>query len=568
MSGSARLANELWRLACLAPAQRFARALERPRAVQEGVLRSILRRNARCELGRRHGFAAIASVDEFLERVPLCRYDDLSGPIERIRSGARGILSASRVERLVPSSGSTAAAKLLPFTRALRSELHRAIAPWIADLLARRELRAGRAFWSISPPLAPQRAEGVPIGFADDSEYLGPGLRALLGRALAVPADVARFREIEAFRYAVLLHLLRARDLALVSVWHPSYFTLLLRALAEHWERLLDDVRRGSCRPPGVESAPGGGAAVGDLRPLARRADELRAAGPQAIAALWPGLRLVSCWGDGPARGAFEELRRLLPDLELQPKGLIATEAFVSLPFRGARPLALRSHFFEFHDARGRALGVEDLEPGGEYSVVVTTGGGLYRYRLGDRVRVEGFLARTPSLAYVGRDDGVVDLRGEKLSDGFVGRQLERLRASAGAPPAFAMLAPIEGEGGPGYALFVETGGELAPMLALDLEALLQENPHYRWCRQLGQLAAPRVFRIAHGAHAAYCERRRSLGAKLGDVKPVSLDALPGWERWFQGAWAEPGPVRHGPSTSRPAPLNGLPPATGVPSAP
>ena len=77
------------------------------------------------------------------------------------------------------------------------------------------------------------------------------------------------------------------------------------------------------------------------------------------------------------------------------------------------------------------------------------------RYRLGDRVRVNAFVGHTPSLEFLGRDDQVQDLRGEKLSESFVAGVLHNILASVSPPPTFAMLAP-ESAGVPRYTLFVE----------------------------------------------------------------------------------------------------------------
>ena len=51
----------------------------------------------------------------------------------------------------------------------------------------------------------------------------------------------------------------------------------------------------------------------------------------------------------------------------------------------------------------------------------------MYRYRLGYRVLVDDFVYRTPSVQFVGRDDKVSDLFGEKLSDGFVAGVIDQL---------------------------------------------------------------------------------------------------------------------------------------------
>ena len=66
--------------------------------------------------------------------------------------------------------------------------------------------------------------------------------------------------------------------------------------------------------------------------------------------------------------------------LGLQGKGLIATEAFVSLPLLpDCDPvLAVNSHFFEFNDTEtGDIRLAHEVEEGKVYSVIVTTGGGL-----------------------------------------------------------------------------------------------------------------------------------------------------------------------------------------------
>jgi hypothetical protein len=543
VSRRARLSNGLLCFASRARHRRFVAALDEPERAQAEVLAEILRANRASEPGRRFGFAELGSPTAFSARVPLHEHADLAGALERIRAGQRGVLTAARVERLIPTSGSSGARKLVPCTRALLAQFRRALGPWLVDLYARRALRAGRAYWAVSPALPEERDGPVPVGFADDGEYLGRLGRALLAPGLAVAGEVRHVHDPEAFRYAVLLQLLAARDLALISVWHPSYLTRLLDALPAHWERLLSDLAHGGLRPPGALSEPLRRRLAARLAPDRSRAAELAALGPEAPAALWPRLALVSAWGDAAAAGALAELRARLPGVELQPKGLIATEAFVSVPFAGARPLALRSHFFEFLDAAGRARGAGELEARGEYALVVTTGGGLYRYRLHDRVRVEGFLGRTPTLAFLGREDGIVDRCGEKLSDAFVAGTLERVLA--GLDARFAMLAPAPRAAREGYALFLECAPEPPPGLARALEAELAASPHYAWCVRLGQLAPVRVVRVGPGAHAAYLERARELGQKLGDVKPAALSARTDWERWLPApaaAAGAPGP--------------------------
>jgi hypothetical protein len=233
-------------------------------------------------------------------------------------------------------------------------------------------------------------------------------------------------------------------------------------------------------------------------------------------------------------------VRRAYPGVEIQPKGLLATEAFVTLPFDGKTPLAIRSHFFEFLPEGG---GIEcprlahELEPGGAYSVVATTGGGLYRYRLEDRVEVTGLAGRTPSLRFLGREGHVSDLCGEKLHESFVAGALARAFRRLGVVPRFAMLAPDEDvPGPPRYVLVLEPGGPTPPSLATAVDEELAANPHYRACVALGQLAPVAIFLVEGAAFPRYLQYCRARGQRLGDVKPLALSVASGWREVFPGS--------------------------------
>lgn len=537
MSPVAPCANIAWGIANLPAYAAFAAALDDPRQAQDRILQHYVKQNADTQFGREHHFHRIQSADDFRRRVPLRNYDDFAPYIDRIAAGEPNVLTAAGVTRLATSSGSTRAAKWIPYTSTFQAELNRAIAPWIVDLfLNDPELTAGCAYWSISPVV--RRADAgttvVPIGFEEDTVYLGGVRKHLVDAVMAVPGEVRHCDNMDTFRYVTQRFLLGRRDLRLISVWHPSFWDLLLNGLAERWDELLNDIGHGTLSASLPLSDRLRHRLSARLRPDRRRANELRSIGPKCRAALWPDLRLISAWGSAHADGPSAALRRSFPDVRFQNKGLLATEAFVSIPFRDRWPLAIRSHFFEFLDDAGRPRLADGLRLGAEYAVVVTTGGGLYRYRLGDRVRVTDRLGRTPSIEFIGRDDAVVDLCGEKLSEGFVAAVLRELFADSEPPPTFAMLAPSMASG-PGYTLFVECYRFLSAALLHRLDAALRRNPQYAYCRDLGQLGPPRLFAIRGNAYPTYAATLSQMGTRLGDLKPTALSPHAGWEGKFDG---------------------------------
>lgn len=533
--------NRLWLASNIPSWSAYTRALHSPRAAQSQILRDTIAFNADTAFGREHRFSAIDSIDDYRRHVPFRRYDDISPWIDRIAAGQASVLTRETVTRLVPTSGSSGVRKLIPFCKSLQSEFNRALSPWLVDLYASNpDLANGRAYWSITPAVTPTQAAAtedrtrrVPVGFDDDTEYLAGWMRQLVMSTLVMPTEIRRVRSMDAFRYITTLMLLRARDLRLISIWHPSYWPLLFQGIETDWQSLLRDIAEGrdaSRHTPLDEALP---ELRATLDPQPERAHALEILGTQGRRYFWPNLQLISCWADGFAEHAASELACELPGLRLQPKGLLATEAFVSIPFGDARPLAIRSHFFEFIDDAGREYLADELAIGGEYEVIITTSGGLYRYRLGDRVRVTSILGRTPSLVFIGRADRVSDRFGEKLSDSFVTYAIARALGTTAAP-LFAMLAPDTTPPRYSYTLYVESPFATTDQVIRRLDQALRDNPHYDYCRQLGQIAAPRLFRINRDASKSFVEHMQKMQG-WGDIKPVALSNEDGWSNRFDG---------------------------------
>lgn len=464
------LRHYLWTRINAPAAKQFKRAMLEPRETQERILMDFLKRNQNTQLGKKYGYASIKNAAAFRERVPKHNYEDFERPIEAVKKGLSNVLSSDKTLFFETSSGSSGPVKYIPYNKSFLSEFRRSISTWMYNLFMNRpELMTGSQYWSISPMLrTEQYTEGnIPIGITDDSEYLGRFSQRLIGPNLAIGSELVTNSSLDDWQNKSIQQLAACRDLRFISVWSPSFLISL------------------------IQHVPKG------MSPLD----------------LWPDLKIISCWGDAAAKRFIPELKLLFPGIEIQFKGLMATEGVISIPlFEQPDPvIALTSHFLEFEDDQERCYLADELTVGSQYKVLLTSGNGLVRYSLGDVVEVTAPLC----IQFKGRGDTVSDLCGEKLSERFVQSVFDKYLPD----DSFFLLIPQWGET-PCYYLYHQSIHESE--LASTVEEGLRESVHYNYCRQLGQLA-PVQSRYCPDLAARYYSACVKAGQRPGDVKPRAL---------------------------------------------
>jgi hypothetical protein len=540
MSLHAYLFNTAWMLRCRAEWNRFTKDTVRVRETQTDSLKRLLHQNRQSQFGVRYRFASIETVEEYQSRVPIMQSNHLAEAVHQISEGKQQVLTCEPVTLLQPTSGSTSATKLIPYTQSLRYEYQRMVSAWIGNLYwTHPSVRHGQAYWSISPAGQTRKitASGIAIGFDDDTEYLAKLERWMAKHLLAVPASIARESDIDRFRYITLLSLLRTRDLSLISIWSPTFLSSLMEQLATHGAMLLRDVRNGTL----FGSLPSE-AYPWLRRPLLDRALQLEQilsnASPSTFAKqIWPKLAMVSCWMDGSSSRLAARLQDQMEGVPFQGKGLLATEGCVSFPVvgRSGCALAIRSHFYEFQsypETNGQTYLADQLVQGEQYSVIITTGGGLWRYALNDVIEVVDRWNDCPMIRFVGRAGQTSDMVGEKLHESFVKECIDRVLFEHKIEATFAMLEAVpagaEGADRCGYRWQLETRSCIPNevQLAVELDERLQENVHYGYARKLGQLAQivldPRAGPPGQ-AWREFEEKQCERGLSLGTIKPTSL---------------------------------------------
>ena len=338
------------------------------RDAQSRTLRKLLRELAPTESGRAHGLGALLRVPDAelagaFRQLPMRRYSDIAHWIKRCEQGERDVLFPGRTVALAQTSGTTsteaAGERYIPQNQSLLAHHSVGGAAALARLIrtAGSGVAGGRMLMLGGSTRLSRNDRGIPSGDLSGIAvsripwFLQPLYEP--GRSLALESDWnAKVQGI-------------ARRLSHADV-------RLVTGIPSWCQVLFEEV----CRQRGVDR----------------------------LSEAWPGLQAFVHGGVSIDPYVTLLSQQLKPDtwmMEVYP----ASEVFLAV---GSRPWRLREgrapdlelltdhgSYLEFlpeEDVRNpeRAVGAQDLEPGGLYRVLVTTPGGLLRYELGDLVEGRG----------------------------------------------------------------------------------------------------------------------------------------------------------------------------------
>lgn len=504
MSTECRILNGICRLLYYKEYKKFTSACNLKK-VQTRYLMKLLKQNSGTVYGRKYGFSNIQSYEDFAKQVPLTTYEDYEPYIQAAASGKEQVLTKEKIRLFELTSGSSGGKKLIPYTKTLKQEFQRGIKPWLYDIYKNiKDVDTGKSYWSITPVTAGKSytKSGIPVGFEEDAEYFGVIEQKIMRRLFVVDGSVKFVKDMQEFYEKTAQKLLGSGKLTLISVWNPTFLILLCDFICDNKTALAGQM------------------------PDENRQMFLDAAAQKRFDKIFPDLKIISCWADGSAAYYIDKVKKYFPGVYIQPKGLLATECFMSFPLvgeEGAR-LGIYSHFFEFRRLADGEIVTADGLSVGEYELIVTTGGGFYRYCIGDIVEVLAVYPDAPPRIKFLRRKGICsDLFGEKLTEEFVKNVCKNLGISS----CFSLLAPEKTH----YCLYTTAEQITSEML----DDALRESYHYNYCRQLGQLKAARVVTVAGNPLQVYIERMAADGMRLGDIKPAYLSKKSGWGEYFDG---------------------------------
>ena len=477
---------------------------------QRAVLADLLAHNADTEFGRQHGFDRIRTMDEFRKAVPIRDYAGLSSWINRMATGVPGVLTSDEPVVYFTSSGSTGEHKKIPVTeRFMRTTFFPFFYAAWAPLAEHFPEAVDRPDTMLNlkhdpVPNVATTASGRPHLGASQVDFgaaFGEPLSAEPGTAApwaVLPAGVDAGDHLE--KAYLRLRLAVAGDVRGIIGINPATVAALPFQLREWWPRIVKEIHDGTVG--GHASCP----------PDPTRARELERLERVLPANIWPNLRSVFCWTSGLATLYLPRLSEELgAGVSVLPAPVAASEGpvAVTLDRHGcAGSPVVTAAVYEFVPADeeigedSATLELPDLVVGQEYHVIISHVGGLYRYALGDVVRVVDTDGGVPRLAYAGRG-GLSNVHGERLREAQVVRALGtalragglevrnatcRVRADTGIEPARYEFA---------CAPWQPWSDAESERLAVRLDAeLAAESPGYRQARMTGQFAQLYLFRL------------------------------------------------------------------------
>lgn len=391
-------------------------------------------------------------------------------------------LTHEPVQFFETTSGSTGAKKRIPYTKSLLKSFENMFLLWAHDVIHHSDfgLQSGKFFMSISPQIGNQNK--------DDRQYLSLPVRTLISPFLVSNPSSHHALSTDEFFKQVTTDLLRSSDLEIISVWSPTYFLSFMEFIDSNKAMLTQNIR-------------------------SLHTKNLLQSSELPWEKIWPKLKLVSCWNEAQANQSSLLLGKKLIHAQIQGKGLLLTEAPITIPWSAAKgnvPLVTET-YFEFLGSEGRILGITDLKEGASYTVLTSQNNGFLRYNTLDRVRVTGFYFKTPIFEFEGRIGNHSDLVGEKLSEDLI-RSLVKT-------DFYYLLVPIQPEQ-PRYEIYVDE--DAFNQNPKEIENDLLQIHHYKLARDLRQLSHLSTVKVKHLSQKLQ-DFQLSQGMRLGDIKEKVL---------------------------------------------
>ncbi|TYK29619.1 indole-3-acetic acid-amido synthetase GH3.17-like [Cucumis melo var. makuwa] len=518
--------------------------------IQEQVIRKILTQNSNTEYLKsflhNHHYSHSLDLQTFKHSVPVVNYEDIKPYIERIANGEPShIISSQPITELLTSSGTSGGQpKMMPST---------------AEDLDRKTF-----FYNLLVPVLNKYVDGLEEGKGMYLLFIKPEMSTPSG-LMARPVLTSYYKSKN----------FRNRPFNKYNVYTSPDETILcsdskqtIKFLEDYWKELSDNIRKGELSQ--WISDPNCRASVSLILTksnpvLADLIDGLcgEKSWEGIIKKLWPKTKYIEVIVTG-------SMAQYIPTLEFYSGGLplistmyASSECYFGINFN---PLSKPSDvsytllpnmaFFEFLPVEKndgelthcngttntsvqdefKTVDLVDVKLGQYYELVVTTFTGLYRYRVGDILKVTGFHNKAPQFKFIHRRNVVLSIDTDKTNEddllnaitkakllveplGVLLTEYTSYADTESIPGHYVLFWEMKRRSGSNYENFEElVEVDLMEECCSSIEESLDSV--YRRCRSKDKSIGPLEIRVVkHGAFDALMDFCVSQGSSVNQYK-------------------------------------------------
>ena len=352
-------------------------------------------------------------IEKFQNKIPIVNYEDIKEFVEKEKSGENNILLSDKIKLFELTSGSTSNVKYIPYTEKFLKSYMNGVFAWIYNLYQNnKRLFFGSSYWSVSPILKREAATsgGIRVGIEDDASYFDKVSAFFLNKLFTVPKEIKNIQNMEDFLLITAVFLLLSENLAMISVWSPSFLMILLdfieknhkvicqivksddlgaeffadknlgnkkyfqiiqkkyrklwkknrsKFLINYFEKYEKNILSKNDKTQNLEITEKNNEneIIAENKNLETKSGNKIVENFVDYSVIWEKLSLVSCWADSDSYEIFIKLKEKLNfdkknmNLKFQGKGLMSTECIVSFPLENVKNgsvTAYNSFFYEF----------------------------------------------------------------------------------------------------------------------------------------------------------------------------------------------------------------------------
>jgi len=517
--------------------------LRDPMSAQRATLKQILTSLRSVSFLRNHGIGPVTTMEEYARAHPVTTYDDYEPLVNAVADGAaepseligaRGENGGDALLGFFMTSGTSRGRnKLVPKMKGDLAFRYGAFG-LAGDTLKREGLpdpfsgEGGRSLGTLQKGTVIVTGSGLLAGGASSLGFADPKMHPMLQRAMVSPVEIILLdspHTIVVYSHLIVA-LTRREEVARISNGYVNQTLELFLLLEEKWNLLIGHLRCGIAGTvDGLvdqDSLKILQPILGDGRPdLADLVEKECSAGFAGILTrLFPNCAYVSSITSGAMMPYTDKVKRYTGAVPIISSLYCASEAVIGLnldPLQRESDTPLytllprSTSFLEFQRFPTKEddvpVTMDKLHIGEVYEVIVTSYNCLFRYRLGDVVRVSKFHHKTPVVEFLHRSSAVMSLSNELMTERHLMDAVSRACKERGAQVKDFVFDADRDCVSPRYIMYYEVEGDAKAFPNMDAaldKALSIENSNYKMKRSDNRLGGVKTVEVGQGVFGRY----------------------------------------------------------------